>query len=270
MNFKEKGNEALKNNDISGAINFYTKAIEEDNNESIFFSNRAICYFKIGEIDKAMDDSQSAIEIDEKNIKAQYIMAKCQLMRAQKNLDLKLVQKGVRRLRNAHGMCRSQKKDKFEKDIQRTIYRANKLVFVIKEQQRLEKLEEFYSEAVKKISNDDNLKESEKNRKMELLDKFIDRDRYNYEIPDYFICEFSKELMLNPVITKHGNTYEKGPLLIYVQQYGVDPKNNKPLDPIEIYPNLAIKDAMEEFLRDNAWAYEFKNKNDLFNNLIQF
>lgn len=270
MNFKEKGNEALKNNDILGAINFYTKAIAEDDSESIFFSNRAICYFNLKEFDKAMDDSQSAIEIDEKNIKAQYVMAKCQLMRAQSISDLGLVQKGVRRLRNAHGMCRSQKKDKFEKDIQKTIYRANKLVFIIKERIRLKKLEEFYSEAMNKISNDKNLKESEKNRKIQLLDKYIDRDRYNYEIPDYFICELSKNLMLNPVITKHGNTYEKDPLLAFVHQNGIDPKNNKPLNRMEVYPNLAIKDAMEEFLRDNAWAYEFESKSSLFNNLIQF
>ena len=250
MDLKEKGNEALKNNDILGAIKFYTMAIEEDNNQSIFYSNRAICYKNLGEIEKAMEDSQSAIEIDEKNIKAQYIMAQCQLVRAQEVSDLKLVEKGVRRLRNAHGMCRSQKKDQYELDIQKTIYRAKKLQFIIEEKKRLQNLEEFYSAAANKINNDKGLKDSDKKRKMELLDKYIDRDRYTYEIPDYFICELSKKLMLNPVITKYGNTFSKNAVLNHINQYRKDPKSNQSLSNNEIYPNLAMRDAMENFLQN--------------------
>lgn len=270
MNFKELGNKAKQNGDIQEAIIFYTKAIEKDNSQSIFYSNRALCYKELGEIQKAMDDAQFAIEIDEKNIKAQFIMARCQLIRAQNEGNISLAKKGEKRLRHALGMCRVQNKNDFEKKIQVTIYRSRKLLFILKEKERLRKLEEFYKASSNKIVDDNTLDFKGKQRKLDLLDKFIDRDRYNYEIPQYFICEISRKLMLNPMITKYGNTYDKSSILGYIQTHMRDPKENKPLTAGEVYPNLAMRDAMELFLNENGWAYEFKNKNILFNTKIEF
>lgn len=270
MNFKEQGNQALANDDIKGAIDFYTKAIDEDNNQSIFYSNRAICYKKLGQIGKAMEDAQCAIEIDEKNIKAQFVMALCQLVKGQRGQDAKMVEKGEKRLRHAHGMCRAQKKDQFEKRIKKFILRARKLKFVIEEKRRLTDLEEFYRVAMEKIGCDPELKESEKKRKRELLDKYIDRDRYSYKIADYFLCELSGELLLDPVITIYGNTYERENLIQYMNQCGKDPKSNKSLALPEVYPNLAMRDAVETFLKQNPWAFEFKSKADLFEYEIDF
>jgi STIP1 family protein 1 len=270
MNYKELGNKAKQNGDIEGAINNYTMAIQEDNNQSIYYSNRAICYKELGQIQNAMNDAQSAIEIDEKNIKAQFIMAGCQLIRGQNEANVAMVEKGEKRLRHAHSMCRAQKKDDFEKQIQVNIYRARKLIFILKEKERLAKLEEFYTVSSNKIKNDNSLDNKGKERKQALLDKYIDRDRYNYEIPEYYICEISGGLMMDPMITKYGHTYDKSSILSYINTYMKDPKENKPLSAGEVYPNLAMRDAMESFLKENGWAYEFKDKNTLFNSKIEF
>jgi STIP1 family protein 1 len=270
MEFKEKGNECLKKNDIEGAIQFYTMAIQEDNNQSIFYSNRAICYKNIGKMNEAMDDAQNAIEIDEKNIKAQFIMAICQLIKAQDDMSVKMVEKGEKRLRNAHGMCRAQKKDKYESDIQKNIYLSRKLKFKIQEIERLKNLEEFYQTSLEKITSDNSLNKTEKERKIYLLNKFIDRDRYDYEIPEYLKCELSGKLMMNPAITKSSNTFDKDNLIEYVKGHWKEPLSQKAMTLEDIYPNLAMKDAVETFLQKNPWAYDFKSKEDFFNNKINF
>lgn len=270
MDYKELGKQAKLNNDIKGAIEYYTLAIQEDNNQSVLYSNRAICFKDLGRLEKAMEDAQQAIEIDEKNIKAQYVMALVQLIRGQNEASIAMAEKGEKRLRHAHGMCRSQKKDEFEKKIQQNIYRARKLLFVLRERERLEKLEEFYRTVEAKIAGDASLNSEGKRRKRQLLDKYIERDRYSYEIPEYFVCEMSGRLMLDPMITRYGNTFDAEAILPFVRVHQKDFKENKPLTLGEVYPNLAMRDAMETFLKENGWAYEFKDKHDLFNNKIQF
>lgn len=270
MDFKEQGNKALANNDVEGAIEFYSRAIEEDNSQSIFYSNRAIAYKRLGQIDKAMDDTQSAIEIDEKNIKAQFVMALCQLIKGQRAADARMVAKGEKRLRNAHGMCRSQKKDQFEKKIYKFILRARKLKFVLEERERLRDLEVFYQTALAKINSDAGLSAGEKKRKTELLDRFIDRDRYDYKIESFFFCPLSGDLLLDPAITKFGNTFQREHLEEFVKVHRRDPTAGHALAPAEIYPNLAMRDAVETFLQENPWAFEFTSREELFGQDIDF
>jgi tetratricopeptide (TPR) repeat protein len=45
--FKEHGNQAYKKQDYSKAITFYSKAIEIDQLDPSYFTNRALCYYNI-------------------------------------------------------------------------------------------------------------------------------------------------------------------------------------------------------------------------------
>ena len=36
-----------------------------------------------------------------------------------------------------------------------------------------------------------------------------------------------------------------------------DPVTRESLEPHQLVPNLAIKEAVESFLKENAWAYKF-------------
>lgn len=48
IRYKEEGNTAYKNRDYSKALNLYSKAIQCDPNDPSFYSNKALCYFNLG------------------------------------------------------------------------------------------------------------------------------------------------------------------------------------------------------------------------------
>ncbi|WPH04250.1 serine/threonine-protein phosphatase t [Acrodontium crateriforme] len=69
---KNKGNEAFKNKDWPAAIDFYTKAIELDDTQVSFYSNRAQANIKLEAYGYAIADATKAIEIDPEFVKAYY------------------------------------------------------------------------------------------------------------------------------------------------------------------------------------------------------
>lgn len=87
--WKNKGNDAFAKGFFQTAIDHYTKAIELNDGESIYFSNRAKCYRNLGVIDKALKDAEAACELDDKNIKANYLCG-CILAEASKKDDSKI------------------------------------------------------------------------------------------------------------------------------------------------------------------------------------
>jgi len=62
--FKEKGNAAFAAKDWNLAIDFYTKAIQADATNHVFWSNRSACYINTGEYAKAKDDAKKCMVRD--------------------------------------------------------------------------------------------------------------------------------------------------------------------------------------------------------------
>ncbi|KAK5702928.1 Palmitoyl-protein thioesterase 1 [Elasticomyces elasticus] len=69
---KNKGNDAFKAKDWPGAIEYYTKAIELNDKEPSFFTNRAQANIKLEAYGCAIADATKAIEINPDFIKAYY------------------------------------------------------------------------------------------------------------------------------------------------------------------------------------------------------
>lgn len=66
---KDKGNAAFKQHDWPAAIDFYTAAIEKDNTQVSFYTNRAAANIKLEAYGYAIADCSKAIEIDPTNVK---------------------------------------------------------------------------------------------------------------------------------------------------------------------------------------------------------
>lgn len=65
-------------------------------------------------------------------------------------------------------------------------------------------------------------------------------------VPEYFECPISFWVMKDPVTGKDGWTYERTEIRNYVENYGgKSPMNRKTIDLKCLYPNLALKKAME-------------------------
>jgi stress-induced-phosphoprotein 1 len=64
QNWKNRGNEAFSNKDNEEAIKCFTRAIEIDSKNNVFFSNRSAAYAAIGQYDKALEDAQSCVALE--------------------------------------------------------------------------------------------------------------------------------------------------------------------------------------------------------------
>jgi len=66
---REEGNNLFRANDFLQAAMVYTEAITVDDSVSALWSNRAMCFLKTGQHEKALDDATKSVEIDPKNSK---------------------------------------------------------------------------------------------------------------------------------------------------------------------------------------------------------
>lgn len=64
VDYKEQGNEQFKARNYPVALELYTKAIEVEPNNHIFYSNRAACYMKMDKFQEALEDSEKCIQIN--------------------------------------------------------------------------------------------------------------------------------------------------------------------------------------------------------------
>lgn len=74
---KIKGNDLMKTKSYQLAIEKYTESIENDENESTTYFNRAQAYFKICEYKKSLEDCEFALKITSSYTKARFRKACC-------------------------------------------------------------------------------------------------------------------------------------------------------------------------------------------------
>ncbi|KAG7358489.1 TPR repeat-containing serine/threonine protein kinase [Nitzschia inconspicua] len=83
--YKELGNKAFADKDFNAAIQHYTKAIQLEPTNHVFFSNRSASYAGLKEWEKSMQDAKECIRLDPEFIKGYYRLATAQL--EMKNFD---------------------------------------------------------------------------------------------------------------------------------------------------------------------------------------
>jgi len=71
-------------------------------------------------------------------------------------------------------------------------------------------------------------------------------------IPDHLLCPITKDIFKNPVTTKYGHTYEKAQIEEWVNRNHNDPLTKQPLTLQDLFPNIAIRKACEEFKQKQA------------------
>ena len=77
---KEKGNDEFKAGNYKKAVKHYTEAISADNSgNASLYTNRALAYQKMGELNKGLADAKAAARMDANLLKAYIIMSKIQI-----------------------------------------------------------------------------------------------------------------------------------------------------------------------------------------------
>ncbi|BAF22753.2 Os08g0113300 [Oryza sativa Japonica Group] len=79
------------------------------------------------------------------------------------------------------------------------------------------------------------------------------------QVPDHLCCKITLDIFRDPVITPSGITYERAVILDHLHRVGkFDPVTRETLEPHQLVPNLAIKEAVHAFLSEHGWAYRMR------------
>ena len=75
------------------------------------------------------------------------------------------------------------------------------------------------------------------------------REELLLEIPDAFLCAITQEVMRDPVICADGHTYERIAIETWLRGHRTSPRTNAPLSHTTLIPNIALRQAIEVYMR---------------------
>jgi len=78
------------------------------------------------------------------------------------------------------------------------------------------------------------------------------------DIPEGMVCKLSRRIMIDPVSTPHGQTYERADIEKHLTEKGPrDPfRKSDVVSKDSLVPNLALKKYIDDFLEENPWAFQ--------------
>jgi STIP1 family protein 1 len=272
--YKERGNKLYQAQRYDDAITSYTAAIMRDNTDPTYFTNRALCYLQTKKWDQAETDCRRALELDQKNIKANYFLGKICIQHGRHDEAIKALTRATE--------FASNQKASYGDDITNMLRQARRERFKIDEDKRINQEIELQSylnrlidqdieNNVKEIldkQNGDDIKSDEKidelqtkgRKDKEMLNSIfaqVDDRRRRREIPDYLCGKISFELLKDPVITPSGITYDRSDIKEHLHRVGhFDPITRVPLTVEQLIPNLAMKEVLDTFITENEWALD--------------
>lgn len=265
---KATGNKLFSEKRYEDAIKEYTSAIIKDSTVCVYYTNRALCYSKIEKYDQVITDCRKAIELDPSSVKAYYLIGQALIEKKQHT-------EALNKLKTGYELA-IQQKVKYVNDIIQALLVARKRKWDDDEAIRLEK--EF--ELLRYVKG---LIEKERAEQLKAVDptdeEAIDTINYHIDerlshvqvvfvqskdnstrrvIPDAYLDKISFNIMHDPVFTPDGITYERQSLLDHFSKNGnFDPITRRPCNEKQLVPNLSLREAIEDFLKENGWAADY-------------
>uniref|UniRef100_A0A8D0ABZ6 E3 ubiquitin-protein ligase CHIP n=1 Tax=Sander lucioperca TaxID=283035 RepID=A0A8D0ABZ6_SANLU len=260
---KEQGNRLFLNRKYLEAATCYSKAISHSPSVPAYYTNRALCYVKLQQYDKALADCRHALELDSQSVKAHFFMGQC-------HLEMESYDEAIGNLQKAYNLAKEQRLN-FGDDIPSALRIAKKQRWNNMEERRINQESELHAYLTKLIL-------SEKKRQVPsshkihmcvfLQDKYlsdmeelfcqVDEKRKKREIPDFLCGKISFELMREPCITPSGVTYDRKDIEEHLQRVGhFDPVTRSPLTQDQLIPNLAMKEVIDAFILENGWVEDY-------------
>jgi len=91
-----------------------------------------------------------------------------------------------------------------------------------------------------------------------LSELFAEREqrRAHADAPGHFTCPITFDVMLDPVITPYGHSYDRAAIERYITRTKAeDPTTRKPLAVSQLVPNIGLKSAIQEYLSTHPWTH---------------
>ncbi|XP_078434017.1 carboxyl terminus of HSC70-interacting protein [Wolffia australiana] len=259
------GNAFFKKGRVGAAIDAYTEAITLCPDVAVYWTNRALCHKKRNDWDKVEEDCRKALELDSSSVKAHYMLGVSLL-------EKKDYANGIKELEKALDLGRGGKPAGYMvEQIWQTLSKAKFMEWEAQSSDRSWRFQNLKEDCEKALVERNMLEvgaNSEAEEAAVSLSKQLDdlaevfqrassADKLK-EVPDYLCCRITLDILRDPVITPSGITYERAVLLDHLQTVGrFDPVTREALEPCQLVPNLAIKEAVQSFLEEHGWAYGF-------------
>ncbi|KAH7485518.1 hypothetical protein PRIC1_004821 [Phytophthora ramorum] len=272
---KLQGNQCFQKGKFHAAIDMYTEAIVLAPGRSTYYSNRALCQSKLERWEKCRDDCEDALKYDALNAKASYMLGTSLL-------HLLAFDAAVEALQTAlHSAEKTKKAKSFQEDITTELRRAKKRQWLQMQKQRIarhekvkDQLQRLFgarhtAELFETQARQDNSMSNGPTRPgadeadalmayVEHMAACFEKDMYPGEVPDYFMCPISMEVMHDPVTTPNGVSYERRCLEEHLRRNGaIDPLTRKRLTLDMLRPNTSLRSAIQDYLEKNSWAFEY-------------
>ncbi|KAF1783955.1 Tetratricopeptide repeat [Phytophthora cactorum] len=267
---KLQGNKCFQKGKFYAAIDMYTEAIVMAPGRSTYYSNRALCHSKLDKWEKCRDDCELALKLDALNAKASYMLGTS-------HMHLLAFDAAVEALQTALNSAEKTKKPKaFREDITTELRRVKKRQWLHAQKQRVARHEKVKTQLQKlfgashtaellatqaAVTKDNTIRSGAEEADalmayVEHMSACFEKDMYPGEVPDYFMCPISMEIMHDPVTTP--NDMKRRCLEEHLRHNGaIDPLTRKRLTLDMLRPNTSLKAAIQDYLEKNSWAFEY-------------
>lgn len=266
LQLKEEGNHLFQAGNYIGADGVYSKAIIVDPKNPALYTNRAMARLKLGHWESVISDCQTCLGLAPQNMKAHYYLAQAQL-------SIGDFDSALNNALAAHKICAAAN-DKSLGAITNIVLRCKKDRWDDREKKRLRQERELEEDMLELLvrDRDDMLKaesdeterriiEDEADEKMKALSRVFETAREKSlkrrEVPDWAIDDISFAIMVDPVVTKTGKSYERATIREHLRRHPSDPLTREPLSDEELRPNLSLRQACADFLEENGWAVDW-------------
>lgn len=242
--------------------------IVADPRDPKLYTNRAMARCKLQRWEDAIADCQTCLSLSPENMKAVFYMAEAQLELKDFDEALQTAQQayqlyshsedGIKSLGSVIKLVLRCKKERWEDKERRRLRERSDL-----ERELTEMLERERAAACAAATDDAELQDiqAEWNTKFETLQTTFQLARGEQgrrrEVPDWAIDDITFGIMVDPVMTKTGKSYERASLLEHLKRSKTDPITREHLEPSDLRPNLDLRDACAEFLENNGWAVDW-------------
>lgn len=258
-----EGNACFKKARLGAAIDCYTEAIALCPDVAVYWMNRGLCHFRRKEWARVEEDSRRALALDGTLVKGHYLLGCVLLEKEEFALAIKEFEKALNLLKPANSM------DKMAEDIWQVLTKAKYLDWEKRSTERvwkMQNLKEACENALQEhhflsgtLVEDSDRSINEYSEQIKLLSEVFTKATLAdtpIDVPDYLCCQITFEIFRDPVITPSGVTYERAVLLEHLRKVGnFDPVTREPLKEHQLVPNLAIKEAVQVYLKEHSWAY---------------
>lgn len=250
---KARGNEYFKKKKFDAAIEAYTEAITMDPRCPIYYSNRAFAHYKKDPLGRAANiesDCRKCLELDPRSSKGNYYLGKVLSARGEYS-------EGLRHFQRAYDI-----QPPFKDEVLRALWQCKKELWLSNQpasdtyQLVLQSLDLQLEHALAQCST-----EAERNK---MSDSYAAHREVvqrklaptEQEMPQHLCCQITWSILVDPVTTPSGISYERRALLEHLERGNkFEPVTREPLSAEDLYPNKMLADAVEAFCDEHPKVF---------------